>query len=83
MATGCSQCGNPKIRSLGLCNAHYLRHSRANKKRGSTYTPPTGLTTTLPPCEVSPDCLACPLPICKYDKGGQAALRDWQRSKQG
>ena len=34
-------------------------------------------------CEVSPSCLSCPLPICRYDvRGGLAAIRRQPRDEE-
>lgn len=32
-------------------------------------------------CELSPSCLTCPLPRCKYESGGGAAIRRSQRDE--
>ena len=34
--------------------------------------------TILGVCSVSPDCLECPLTVCRYDEGGAEALRQWR-----
>ena len=68
----------------GLCKNCYSRELYAEKRAraGATVKVKPFGVADLGECEVTPDCFTCPLPVCKYDRGGQAALEMWKRGQE-
>ena len=48
------------------------------KGKGSAH----GGASIMSACEVSPDCLECPLPVCRFDPGGAEALAEWRKKQE-